>query len=379
MLKNMSIKLRLTILSVILLTACCVGLTAILNFSALRMADVIEAVPMTPANSTDPSSAIYREALHASDALPLTPVTIAARKDFSSQSILYMIIVVVIGGVLTYYISDKALTPLKELNVQMKNRTVHNLSESLPVPESHDEIADLTCSFNEMSSKLDDNFSMQKRFSQSAAHELRTPLTVLKTKVDVFNKKKDHTAEEYDKLLSVMTNQTNRLSDLVKDLLNLTNIDALECNEQIKLKGVVMEISEELSCLAKDKNLSVTICGQEQIILGDQSLLHRAFYNLFENAIKYNKDNGNVDISLSKGDGHSGNALVTIKDSGIGIQPELRELIFEPFFRVDKSRSRQMGGAGLGLSTVKAIIDKHHGKIKISDNPEGGTIFEIML
>lgn len=377
MLKKMPIRLRLTVLSILLLTTCCVGLTVILNLSANHMADVIESIPIMPATQVTPNAEPTEQTL-ALGVTELNPPdgTQMARDNFLHQSILYMLLVVALGGGLTYYISGKALKPLQELSSQMKNRTVHNLSEDLPIPEGHDEIADLTYSFNEMSGKLNEAFAMQKRFSQSAAHELRTPLTVLKTKVDVFKKKKEHTPEEYDKVLSIIATHTNRLSDLVKNLLNLTNMDALPCNEAIKLKKMLADVSEELSDLTKDKNVTVTLCGEEQTVFGNHSLLHRAFYNLIENAIKYNTENGKVQILITSA---LDRCTVRIADTGIGVPDELWELIFEPFFRVDKSRSREMGGTGLGLSTVKSIVDKHHGQITILENPAGGTVFEITL
>lgn len=377
MLKKVPIKLRLTILSMLLLTICCVSLTLILNFSANQMANTIEATPVFPAAEKD---GYDLPAKSDSAAMETTPAETAdsqqARTLFLYQSIAYMAAVVLVGGGLTYYISGKALQPLYDFNHQIKKRTEHNLSEQLPVPESHDEIADLTCSFNEMSSKLNEAFTAQKRFAQSAAHELRTPLTVLKTKIDVFGKKPVHTAEEYDKLLGVITRHTDRLSDLVKDLLELTNIDALDYSEKIKIKIMLTDISKELCGLTKDKNIAIAICGEEQTVYGNKNLLHRAFYNLIENAIKYNTPNGQIRVLLSNNAGHT---VITIADTGIGIPVELHPHIFEPFFRVDKSRSRQMGGAGLGLATVKSIIDKHGGEITVSDNIDGGTIFTTIL
>lgn len=377
MLKKMPIRLRLTVLSVLLLTVCCVGLTVILNISAYRMADVIEATPVTPSSSVEDTAPADRN----SDAVMMTPLTPsegsqAARKNFLNQSILYMLVIVVLGGGLTYVISGRALKPLQELSSQMKKRTVHNLSEDLEVPPTKDEIADLTCSFNEMSNKLDEAFSMQKRFSQSAAHELRTPLAVLKTKVDVFRKKQDHTPEEYNQLLTVIGTHTDRLSNLVKDLLELTNTDALEYNQTVELKALLGEIIEELSSLAEKNNISLSLDGTEQIVQGNESLLHRAFYNLIENALKYNRKNGSVAITLARKDE---NAVIVIKDTGIGIPEEARELVFEPFFRVDKSRSRQIGGAGLGLPMVKSIIDLHNGEITVSESESGGSTFQIVL
>ena len=378
MLKKMPIRLRLTALSVLLLTLCCVGLTGVLNFSANKMANVIEATPVTPATAIGADGTPTDAAPGTMGMVPMMPSenSQAARSAFFVQSLFAMALVIVVGGGLTYLIAGKALRPLQELSSQMKNRTVHNLSERLPVPESRDEIADLTVSFNEMSTKLGDIFAMQKRFSQSAAHELRTPLTVLKTKVDVFKKRTDHTAADYDKLLTVITDQTNRLSDLVKDLLDLANMDALNCDEQIGLKLLLCGVSEELSPLAAEKGITITIAGEALDILGNESLLHRAFYNLIENAIKYNTPNGTIAIAVSCGEAQG---KVTIADTGLGIPAEMRTLIFEPFFRIDKSRSRKMGGAGLGLATVKAIVEKHHGQIAVLENSMGGTIFEITL
>ncbi|HCL01969.1 MAG TPA: two-component sensor histidine kinase [Lachnoclostridium phytofermentans] len=375
MLKKLPIRARLTALSILAITACCIGLTIILNFSANRMANVIEAIPLTPATEVTEETSMWVQPPSIGISAPSADSRIA-RTHFLYQSILYMVLIVAIGGGLTYYITGKALMPLRVLSHQMKNRTVHNLSEDLPVPEIHDEIADLTISFNQMSGKLEEAFAMQKRFSQSAAHELRTPLTVLKTKVDVFKMKKEHTSEEYNNLLSVITTHTNRLSELVKDLLDLTNMDDLNCDEQIELNALLQDVVEELIPLTKEKNISIIVNGTSKSIVGNKSLLHRAFYNLVENAIKYNTENGTVDISIGDATDH---AVVTITDTGIGIPKELEELIFEPFFRVDKSRSRQMGGAGLGLSTVKTIIEKHNGVISVSKNETTGSRFIIQL
>lgn len=377
MLKKVPIRLRLTILSMLLLTICCVILTLILNFSANQMANVIEATPIYPAAQVGDDGLPVELGSGAMETAPAqTANSQQARLQFLYQSIAYMVAVVLIGGGLTYYISGKALQPLYEFSRQMKNRTAHNLSERLPIPESHDEITDLTYSFNEMSCKLDEAFGVQKRFAQSAAHELRTPLTVLKTKVEVFGKKPTHTAEEYDKLLGIITKHTNRLSELVKDLLELSNIDALDCSDRIEVKAMLTDISKELSGFTRDKNISIAICGEEKTVCGNKSLLHRAFYNLIENAIKYNAPNGQIEILVCGNESH---VIITVADTGIGIPTELQKHIFEPFFCVDKSRSRQMGGAGLGLATVKSIVAKHGGEVTVSDNTGGGTVFKIIL
>ena len=371
MLRKTPLRMRLTLVSVSLLLLCCLGLTALLNFSANRMADVIEAAPITPATSIGNVS--EKETY-----LPMVKLEVShgARKTFLNQSIVWMLTVVLAGGVLTYFITGRALKPLNELSGQMKKRTVHNLSEMLPVPESHDEVASLTVSFNEMTGKLGEAFDMQKRFSQSAAHELRTPLTVLKTKLEVFRKKQDRTQEEYDRLIDLFDSQTNRLSVLVKDLLDLTSMDAVELGEEVPLDLLLRDIVVELSELAKERNVALTLDCPELTVRGNKSLLHRAFYNLVENAIKYNKPAGRAEICVRK---QNGEITVVIADTGLGVPEEQRTLIFEPFYRVDKSRSRQMGGAGLGLATVKAVLDKHGAQIYVSENPGGGSVFTVIL
>lgn len=375
--KKVSIRMRLTVLVMLLLSICCVGLTIILNFSAFHMVNTIEATRLQPAIEAGSELEEITEEVPLHSAVPAQPAgSQDARTDFLYRSILYVVLIIAVGGVLIYYISGKALKPLQELNMQMKNRTVHNLSEGLPVPETHDEIVELTVSFNQMSERLDEAFAMQKRFSQSAAHELRTPLTVLKTKVDVFRKKRERTLEEYDKLLVVIAAHTDRLSGLVKNLLELTNMDAVDCRERVELKALLSEVVQELMPFGTQKQISIRMEGDEKEVRGNKILLHRAFYNLIENALKYNRERGTIEITIA--DTQEG-GVVTVYDTGIGIAPEQRGAIFEPFFRVDKSRSRKMGGSGLGLSTVKAIIDKHDGQILVSANEEGGSCFTVIL
>lgn len=370
--KKISLRLRLTLISMGLLLLCCLGLTIALNHSAGNMADTIEAITVLPA-------ATVGEETHESAAtIPLVPAASAqqARVLFTRQSYLYMLLVVIAGGVLTWFITGRALRPLGELSEEMRRRTVQDLSESLPVPESHDEIASLTCSFNEMSLKLDDAFSVQKRFAQSAAHELRTPLTVLKAKVDVFGKRPVHTQEEYEKLLELVGRQTDRMTELVNDLLGLTNLDDLACDQRVELKSLLDEAVQELTPLAAERNILLNVNAENVCVTGNYSLLYRVFANLIENGIKYNFAGGTVSVSTAS-DGDT--VSVCVSDTGPGIPDEHKKLIFEPFYRVDKSRSRQMGGAGLGLATVKAIVGKHGGTIQVSDAPGGGSAFTICL
>ncbi|MFF3100112.1 sensor histidine kinase [Viridibacillus arvi] len=380
MLKKMPIRLRLTVMTVALLTVCCLGLTLILNFSANRMATRIDAVAVLPAQEVGEEGWIDESTPAVSSGMAPSISSEASQKakiDFRIQSIIYMLLVIGIGGLLTYYLSGKALKPLNTLNGQVKNINVHNLSETLSVPPTKDEIAELSLTFNEMTDKLNNAFMMQQRFSASAAHELKTPLAVLQTKVDVFKKKKIHTTEEYDALINVIEKQTKRLRELVGNLLDMTNMDDGVEQSSICVKDIFEDIISELSHIAKEKNITMTLDCDNCVVFGNTELLYRAFYNLVENGIKYNIDGGKVEVIVNR----LSKEQVSIKiiDTGIGIADEYKKKIFEPFYRVDKSRSRQLGGTGLGLSTVDSIIKKYNGTITVTDNESNGTCFNVIL
>ncbi|QWH42796.1 sensor histidine kinase [Bacillus mycoides] len=378
MFKKIPIRLRLTAVMIILLMICCIGLTLILNFYAGIMATRIDAASLLPALEVGEDSNVIDN--HQTPPNVMMPIpnedAQKARTDFQFESVFYMLLVIFGGGVLTYYASGKVLKPLDTLNSQIKNRTVHNLSETMNIPLTNDEIAELTQSFNEMTDKLNDAFMMQSRFSANAAHELRTPLAVLKTKIDVFKKKNAHSTEEYDALINVFEKQTQRLSELVFTLLDMTNMNDGFEDGTICLKDVFEDIVSELSHIADEQEVKLYLDCADSVVYGNIDLLYRAFYNLVENGIKYNIDGGKVMIKVKS---DKKQVMVEIKDTGIGIPDEEKKNIFEPFYRVDKSRSREWGGSGLGLSIVQNIITKHNGNIVVTDNENGGTCFEITL
>ncbi|MGH0516668.1 sensor histidine kinase [Bacillus cereus] len=378
MFKKIPIRLRLTAVMIILLMICCIGLTLILNFYAGIMATRIDAATVLPVLEVgEDSNVIDNHQTPPNVMMPIPTEDVQkARTDFQFESVFYMLLVIFGGGVLTYYASGKVLKPLDTLNSQIKNRTVHNLSETMNIPPTNDEIAELTQSFNEMTDKLNDAFMMQSRFSANAAHELRTPLAVLKTKLDVFKKKNAHSTEEYDALINVFEKQTQRLSELVFTLLDMTNMNDGFEDGTICLKDVFEDIVSELSHIADEQEVKLYLDCADSVVYGNTDLLYRAFYNLVENGIKYNIDGGKVIIKVKS---DKKQVIVEIKDTGIGIPDEEKKNIFEPFYRVDKSRSREWGGSGLGLSIVQNIITKHNGNIVVTDNENGGTCFEITL
>lgn len=375
MLKKLSIRWRLTLMSALLLSICCVGLTFVINNSAFNLADSIEATAISePAKNV--SSAIKEEPQAPLSTLPQSEIQ-TAKKGFRIQSILYMLMVIGGGSALTYYISGKALKPLDTLNEKVRNINVTTLSETMMIPPTHDEIAELTTSFNDMSNKLNEAFITQKRFSASAAHELRTPLAILQTKIDVFKKKSDHSLDEYETLLTIFEKQTYRLHDLIRNLLDMTNTEEDKEKSNVCLRDLLEEIVNELSTIAKNKHVHVFLNCDDTTVFANVDLLYRAFYNLIENGINYNIEDGNVKIEVIKT--RKKQVEIVFRDSGIGIPDDMKKHIFEPFYRVDTSRSRNNGGVGLGLSMVESILKNQGGSIEVLDNENGGSCFKVVL
>ena len=318
------------------------------------------------------------------------------KEDFLLRSVIATTIIILLSSVCTYFLTKKALTPLQKLTSEVSQIQAQNLSTQLEVPNSKDEIAQLTSSFNEMLTRLDNAFSTQKQFSANAAHELRTPLAVLQTNLEVFEKKQEPEMVEYRQLFTMIKEQTARLSQLVGTLLDMTNLKSVPRTDHVSLEELVDEVFCDLDPVAEKAGISIHFDDSSSQdlytdvhtpdasalnnnilnITGSYVLLYRAVYNLVENAIKYNRPNGSVTVSVKE---KNGQAMILVKDTGIGISPENQKKIFDPFFRVDKSRSRAMGGAGLGLALVDSIAREHGGSVKVLESNEKGSIIALML
>lgn len=318
------------------------------------------------------------------------------KEDFLLRSVIATTIIILLSSVCTYFLTKKALTPLQKLTSEVSQIQAQNLSTQLAVPNSKDEIAQLTSSFNEMLTRLDNAFSTQKQFSANAAHELRTPLAVLQTNLEVFEKKQEPEMVEYRQLFTMIKEQTARLSQLVGTLLDMTNLKSVPRTDHVSLEELVDEVFCDLDPVAEKAGISIhfddsssqdlytdvhtpdasALNNNIRNITGSYVLLYRAVYNLVENAIKYNRPNGSVTVSVRE---QNGQAMILVKDTGIGISPENQKKIFDPFFRVDKSRSRAMGGAGLGLALVDSIAREHGGSVKVLESNEKGSIIALML
>ncbi|MEG0575881.1 MAG: HAMP domain-containing sensor histidine kinase [Anaerovoracaceae bacterium] len=377
MFNKISIRVRITLISVALLIVCCFGLTLLLNNSAGKIVNtIVAASELTDAKPLDNENNVDTAPTEEGTLIG-PPVAATAKESFRMDSLIYMLLMVVCGGALTYYVLGRALKPLKNLNEQVKSVHANNLSESIMVPTTKDEIADLTESFNDMMNKINHAFCLQQEFSASAAHELKTPLAVLQAKIDVFRLQKSHGNAEYEALISVFEKQIYRLRGLVANLLSMTQSEYEEEKSSICIKEIFADIFEELGTVANEKNVKLSMESDESIIKGNLDSIYRALYNLVENAIKYNINGGSVEVKVQKE--QSGKVSVIVADTGIGIPEAEKNQVFEPFFRVDKSRSRELGGSGLGLTIVKRIIDNHGGKIEINNNQPNGTVFNIIF
>ena len=303
------------------------------------------------------------------------------KEDFLLRSVIATTIIILLSSVCTYFLTKKTLTPLQKLTSEVSQIQAQNLSTQLAVPNSKDEIAQLTSSFNEMLARLDNAFSTQKQFSANAAHELRTPLAVLQTNLEVFEKKQEPEMVEYQQLFTMIKEQTARLSQLVGTLLDMTNLKSVPRTDHVSLEELVDEVFCDLDPVAEKAGISIHFndsANQDSHtdVTGSYVLLYRAVYNLVENAIKYNRPHGSVSVSVKQ---ENRQAMVLVTDTGIGISPENQKKIFDPFFRVDKSRSRAMGGAGLGLALVDSIAKEHGGTVKVLESSETGSTIALML
>ena len=385
-LKKRSLQWRLTLLITLLVTVTCILMYFFISNSAVTGMENLESY-IVQINKTDSTPITFN--VDPSILFPDLSNQVQATKDlFRIRSMIATGIIILLSSIGTYFISRRALTPLHDLSTKIGKIQAQNLSESLEIPDSNDEISQLTASFNKMLSRLDDAFTAQKQFSASAAHELRTPLAVMQTNLEVFVRKKTPSTEEYQEIFSLIQEQTGRLSHLAEILLDMTGIQTVERSETISLAELTEEVFCDLASVAEQKQIELLQRDGDCTVTGSYLLLYRAVYNLVENAIKYNHPSGKVTVTLHPGkvildassQPHPADcAFIEISDTGIGISPEYQEKIFAPFFRVDKSRSRAMGGAGLGLALVTEIARQHGGQVKVLESNEKGSTIALML
>ena len=299
------------------------------------------------------------------------------KEDYKKNSLLISAILAFIGGVVTYFISGHALRPIREFSDKIEEVQAQNLAASRIEENKVKELNQLSVSYNKMLERLSDAFEIQRQFTANAAHELRTPLSLMQVQLDLYNSTR-HPDNDADTLqtIKMVTEQNGRLSKMVKTLLDMSELQTVGRDDEIMVDALVDEVLADLDPPAQEKNIKLTGKCKNITMVGSDILIYRLVYNLVENAIKYNHSGGQVTVTAYRKEKH---VYLSVEDTGNGIPEELRERVFEPFFRVDKSRSRELGGVGLGLALVREIVRVHDGSIAVRSNPSGGTVFDVIL
>mgnify|MGYP002537286921 FL=1 len=299
------------------------------------------------------------------------------KADYKRNSLIISVLLALFGGVATYFISGHALRPISEFSDKIEEVQAQNLSDSRMEENNVKELNQLSISYNKMLERLSDAFEVQRQFTANAAHELRTPLTLMQVQLDLYNSS-GHPGNDEDTLqtIKMVTEQSDRLNKMVKTLLDMSELQTVGRDDKIMIAAVVEEVLVDLEPLAQEKNIRlIGKCG-DITMMGSDILIYRLVYNLVENAIKYNHLGGQVTVTVCRKEKQ---VSLSVEDTGSGIPEELKERVFEPFFRVDKSRSRELGGVGLGLALVREIVRVHDGSITVRSNPSGGTVFDVIL
>lgn len=297
------------------------------------------------------------------------------KADYKRNSLIITVLLALLGGVVTYFISGHALRPIREFSDKIEEVQAQNLSDSRIEENNVKELNQLGISYNKMLERLSEAFEIQRQFTANAAHELRTPLALMQVQLDLYNSA-SHPGNDADTLqtIKMVTEQNDKLNRMVKTLLDMSELQTVGRDDKIILDAIVEEVLADLEPLAVEKNIKLIGKCEDATMIGSDILIYRLVYNLVENAIKYNHPLGQVTVTAYQRNKH---VYLSVEDTGSGIPKELRERVFEPFFRVDKSRSRELGGVGLGLAFVREIVRVHDGSICIKSGKTGGMIFEV--
>ena len=375
--KHLSLRWKLTLMTAFMVITACLAISFFISRSAILYMDeignsAIAILPNTdiPTTTTDEIQVVLNPKSVVADTVKNTQI------EFWIKSLAITLIITLTVSFLMYLIVGYALYPLRELTLQIEDIQAKNLKEPILSKSNSTEIERLTLAFNRLLLRLEETFATQRQFSANAAHELRTPLAVMSTKFEVFEKNKNPNEADYKEAIGMARTQTDRLSHVIDILLEMTELQSAPKSDSISLAEITEEVICDLVAVADKKNISLVQDDGEARLTGSDTLVYRAIYNLIENAIKYNKEDGKVSVAITEDENF---AKVIITDTGSGIAKEDWDKIFEPFFRVDKSRSRSMGGAGLGLALVKEIAVRHGGDVKVIESSNKGSSIELSL
>ena len=370
--KRLSLQWRITLMSVLLIGITCVAMNLLLCSSGVHYMDSIGNSIQGYTSGGEPAF-FDPEAAGVTD--DLTIVIHGAQEDFCMTNWYITAAVTVLSGILAYFVSGRALKPLRSFTSQVEQVQLNNLADMRIDEDAISEFRQLSRSFNQMLERLNNAFSAQRQFTGNAAHELRTPLALMQARLELFSAEHPDVLPETAEFLALLREQTERLTQMTRTLLEMSNLRQVARNERIQLAPMIEEIFTDLAPLAEKSGISLERNGDGAMI-GSDALIYRLLFNLTENAIKYNRPNGSVRVSVSQEDKQ---LLFRVSDTGCGIPEVYQRSIFQPFFRVDKSRSREYGGAGLGLSLVWEIADLHGGSVWVEKSSEKGTTIAVGL
>lgn len=379
--KKMSLQWRLTCIITVYIAVICGCLTMLVYKNGVYYIDSLkETVDARGDEKTDDADEIYisiPEDNWDAFANDFSVQVYNNKTDYRKNSLIISAVLALLGGVATYFISGHALRPIREFSDKIEEVQAQNLADSRLDENKVKELNQMSVSYNKMLGRLSDAFEIQRQFTANAAHELRTPLALMQVQLDSYNSGQ-HPGNDADTVqtIKMVTEQNDRLSKMVKTLLDMSELQTVGRDETIMVDALVDEVLADLEPLAREKDVELTGNCEAITIVGSDILIYRLVYNLVENAIKYNHPGGQVTVNASRKEKC---VCLSVADTGNGIPEELRERVFEPFFRVDKSRSRALGGVGLGLALVHEIVRVHDGSITVRSNPSGGTVFEVMF
>ena len=379
--KNMSLQWRLTCITTLCIAIICGCLTMFIYKNGVNYIDslqeAVESKGDDKENETDEIYISIPDDKWDEFASEFSVQVYNNKADYKRNSLIISTLLALLGGVAVYFISGHALRPIREFSDKIEEVQAQNLSDSQIEENNVKELNQLSISYNKMLERLSDAFEIQRHFTANAAHELRTPLALMQVQLDLYNSTK-HPENDADTLqtIKMVTEQNDKLSRMVKTLLDMSELQTVGRDDKIMVDAIVEEVLADLEPLAQEKNIKLIEKCEKIIMTGSDILIYRLVYNLVENAIKYNHPGGQVTVISYQNEKH---IYLSVEDTGNGIPEELRERVFDPFFRVDKSRSRELGGVGLGLALVHEIVRVHDGNIAIKSNPAGGTIFEVVF
>ena len=377
--KKMSLQWRLTIITTLFIAMICGCLTMYIYSSGVYYMDSLqEAVDAQSQDDEEGPNEIFigiPDDTWDDFASNFSVQVYNNKADYKRKSLIFSVMMALFGGIVTYFICGRALKPLNEFSKKIEDVQAQNLADSEIEENDVKELNQLSVSYNKMLKRLSEAFETQRQFTANAAHELRTPLAVMQVQLDVYNSS-EHPDNDAcaTQTIQMVTEQNERLSKMVKTLLDMSELQTVARDDEIALDALVEEVLADLEPLAQEKNIQLVQACEPVSMMGSDILIYRLVYNLVENAIKYNRLDGTVTVMATEKEGH---ICIRVEDTGNGIPEELKERVFDPFFRVDKSRSRALGGVGLGLALVHEIVRVHDGEVTIEDNKAGGTTFKV--